>query len=260
MRFVIFILITYILFQGANSLLGEQRKFFTDEVFHIVFVPDRNSKDAAEIIINFDDLNQYISRYPDYGLIPAQESGTVIDDSNGEYHRAEYTIDEINSDYSSAEVTYYIKNDKTYSNYLIENGKVRPLYKKTPRNKLVVAYTVIFVFLSLSLTMMFVYFFEPKYRNFTKTVDEKFELYLTKSRLIRFSIRIVLSCYLIPVTYFLYEITNSLKNLTGLVLVGIIAALGVDLVIAVFSLDKRAIKSLFILLLMILLFPGNIVL
>lgn len=258
MRFVIFILITYILFQGANALLGEQRNFFTDNVFYIVVVPDRNSEDATPIVIDFDDLNRFISRHPGYGFIPLQRYGTVIDNRDGEYHRAEYRIDEINGEYSSAEVTYYVKNNKTYSSYLIENGIIRPLYKRTPRNKMVVAYAVIFVFLSLSLTMIIVYFLEPRYRKYLKTADKKFDLYLSQNRQIRFFIRGVLSFYLIPVLYFLYQITNSLKNLTDLVLVGIVAALAADLVIAVFSLDKRVIKSLFILVLMILLFPGKI--
>ena len=257
MRFVIFILITYILFQGANSLLGEQRNFFVDDVFYIVFVPDRNSEETAAVI-DFDDLNQYVSRYPDYGFIPAQRSGTIIDNRNGVYHRAEYRIDEINSDYSSAEVTYYVKNNKTYSSYLIENGKIRPLYKRTPRNKLIVAYAVIFVFLSLSLTMIFVYFLEPRYRKYLKITDRKFGLYLTQNRQVRFFIRGVLFFYLIPVSYFLYQITNNLRNLTDLILVGIVSALAVDLAIAVFSLDVRAVKSLFILVLMILLFPGTV--
>ena len=258
MRFVIFILITYILFQGANSLLGEQRNFFVDDVFYIVFVPDRNNDDSTPVVIDFDNLNRYISRYPDYGFIPAQRSGTIIVNRDGEYHRAEYRIEEINTDYSSAEVTYYVKNNKTYSSYLIGNGKIQPLYKRTPRNKLVIAYAVIFVFLSVSLTMMFVYFLEPRYRKYLKIMDSKFDLYLTQNRQVRFFIRGVLAFYLFPVSYFLYQITNSLKNITDLVLVGIVAALAVDLVIAVFSLDKRVLKSMFVLVLMILLFPGKI--
>lgn len=258
MRFVIFILITYILFQGANALLGEQRDFFVDDMFYIIFVPDRYNADAVPIIIDYDNLNRFVSKYPDHGFMPLQSNGTIIDNKDGEYHRAEYRIDEINSDYSSAEVTYYIRNNKTYSSYLIENDKIRPLYKRTPRNKLVISYSVIFAFLALSLTMMVVYFLEPHYKKYMKKMDNKFDLYITGNRNIRFFIRGMLFLYIIPVLYFLYEITNSLRNITDLVLVGIVMALAVNLTAAVLFLDKRVIKFLFVLVFMVLLFPGRI--
>lgn len=257
MRFLIFILITYILFQGANALLGEQRDFFVDNTFYIVFVPDRTDADSMPVIIDYDELNRFIAKYPEYGFIPRQVNGTIIDSRQGEYHRAEYRIDQINSDISSAEVTYYIRNNKTYSSYLIENEKIRPLYKRTPRNRLVIAYAVIFIFLALSLTMATVYLIESRYTKFTKKIDNKFDLYITGNRSIRFFIRGVLFFYIIPVLYFIYQFVNNLRNITDLVLVGILMALLVNLIFAVFSLNKRAIKSLVVLFLMVLFFPGR---
>lgn len=257
MRFFIFILITYILFQGANTLLGEQRDFFVDNTFYIVFVPDRTDADSMPIIIDYDDLNRFVAKYPDHGFIPRQVNGTIIDNRQGEYHRAEYRIDQINGDYSSAEVTYYIRNNRTYSSYLIENEKIRPLYKRTPRNRLVIAYAVIFVFMALSLTMTTVYFIESRYKKYTKIIDNKFDLYITGNRSIRFFIRGVLFFYITPVFYFLYQFVNNLRNITDLVLVGILMAMSVNLIIAVLSLNKRAIKSLVVLFLMVLLFPGR---
>jgi hypothetical protein len=258
MRFVIFILLTYILFQGADALLGEQRDFFMDDVFYVVFIPGRSNMDATPIIIDYDDLNRFMAKYPNHGLVPLQSNGTIIDNKDGEYHRAEYRIDRINNDYSSAEVTYYIRNNKTYSSYLIENGKIRPLYKKTPKNKLVIAYAVIFVFLALSLTMMVVYFLEPRYKKYLKKMDNKFDLYVTGNRRVRFFIRGLLFFYIIPVVYFLYEIANTLRNLTDLVLVGVVMALAVNLITAVLFPDKRIIKPLCVLVFLIMLFPDRI--
>jgi hypothetical protein len=259
MRFIIFVLITYALFQGAHALLGEQRDFFQDNVFYVVFVPDRENEDIAPIIIDFDNLGEYVAKNPNHGFIPASSNGIIIDNRDGEYHRAEYEIDEINADYLQAVVTYYVKNNKTFSSYLIENGEIRPLSKSTPRNKLVIAYAVIFIFLSLSLTVIVIYFLEPRYKKYLNVMDKKFDLYVTGNRQIRFFIRGVMFFYLLPVLYFLYEITNNLQNITDLVLVGIVVTLSVNLLIATIFLDKRVIKSLFILVTMILLFPGRII-
>ena len=258
MRFFIFILITYLLFQGANILLGEQRNFFVDNTFYIVFLPDRNSAESSPIIIDYDNLNSFRKKYPNYGFIPGQDYGTIIDNRQGEYHRAEYRINRINGDYSSAEVTYYVRNNKTFSSYLIENGKIRPLYKRTPRNKLVIAYAVIFVFMALSLTMAAVYLLEPHYRKYIKKMDSRFDLYLTANRSIRFFIRGALFFYILPVLYFLYQSFNNLRNITDLVLIGILVALSLNLIIAVLFLNKRAIKYLLILIILVLLFPGRI--
>ena len=257
MRFFIFILITYLLFQGANALLGKQRNFFKDNTFYIVFLPERNSAESTPIIIDYDDLDSFKKKYPDFGFIPGQVYGTIIDNRNGKYHRAEYRINRINGDYSSAEVTYYVGNNKTFSSYLIENGKVRPLYKRTPRNKLVIAYAVIFVFLALTLTMVSVYFLEPHYRKYIKMMDNRFDLYLTANRRTRFFIRSVLFFYIFPVLYFLYESFNNLRNISDLVLIGIVTALFLNLLIAVLFLNKRAIKYLVILVVLVLLFPGR---
>ena len=258
MRFVIFILITYVLFQGAHELLGDQRNFFQDNVFYLVFVPDRDNQDIPPIIIDLDSLDKYTAQYPNYGLVPLNRDGTIIDNRDGGYHRAEYRIDEINADYLQAVVTYYIKNNKTFSSYLIENDEIRPLYKSTPRNRLVIAYAIIFIFLSLSLTVIVIYFLEPRYKKHLRVMDRKFDLHVTGNRQIRFFIRGVLFFYLVPVLYFLYELVNNLQNITDLVLVGIVMTLAVNLFIATIFLNKKVIKSLFVLVIMVLLFPSRL--
>jgi len=257
MRFILFILITYAIFHSSSFFLGEQQYFFENESFHVLVVPDQTNPESLPIIIKLDELHQFSSEHPLHNFIPSRQRGVIINKENGEQHRVEYTFNKINDDYSQAEVTYFIKNNKTISNYLVQGNEVHALSTTTPRNKLVIAYVAVMIFLGLALTVFVVYLFEPRYKKYLKKLSNKYDLHLGGNKKVRLGVRCVLFFYTIPAVYFLFEIINNLESVMDLVFVGIVSALLLSLAVAIIWLNNRAVSYVFVLLLMIVLFPSQ---
>ncbi len=257
MRFIIFIIWMYVSFQSTSFLLGEHKYFLEDDLFHVVFIPDVDAEVKQLTIVELEDLQSSIFTYPNYGLIPESEKGYVLHKKDNILNRVEYELEEINENYSRVRVAYSHKNNMIYSNYLVENNEVHPLYTSAPRSGLLITYIVLMIILALLMTAFSVAVLEPRYKKYIKELDAGFTLYISSSTKVRLCVRSILVCYLIPSALLFAEIVNSSKEAIDFIFVGIFSAFLASILVAAIALNNKAIKLIVVLVVLIILFPDH---